>query len=280
MSKRIRLRYVSVAMVATVLTGLSLVAAQTSAPKPTAKQPTATQAAAQPRTAQPAAAQPRTAQPAAAQPAAAVDDAARRSEILASTAWRRAMFELNEWLQTQKRYTPEQVAKIKSDFSAKVQRMSADQLQFMLGDIDAKLKVLETPQAQDARAWLGHYLSILSDQKREEVLRKLPNIETMTAPQLQQEIAAIEGRRLAEERQSKQVQQLRNTSSNPWNQTSKLAEQSYVRDHSPGAGGYSSPYRAPSNSGKRPFEDVRTGTNMGFYVNPYGGVGLTFGGGF
>jgi len=273
MSMKIGLRCVSMGMVVTVLTGLGLVAAQSSAPNPAAKQPAAAQAATQ------SSAQPPAAQATAVQPTAAVDDAVRRSQILASERWRRAMYVMNEWLRTQKRYTPDQVAKIQAGFSAKVQRMSAEQLQFMLDDMDTKLKILETPEAQDARAWLGHYLSILSDQKRAEVLRKLPNIETMTAPQLQQAIASIEGRRSAEQQQAQQVQQLRDSASNPWNQTSKLAQ--HVRDHAPGAGGYSSPYRAaPANTGKRPFEGVRTGSSMGFYVNPYGGVGLTFGAGF
>ncbi len=244
-------------------------AAQTATTTPSAAQP-----AAQP------APQPSAAQAPADQHAPAVDEGARRAQILSSEPWRRAMYEMNEFLKSQKRYTPEQVVQIKANFSAKVQRMSADQLQFMLNDMDAKLKILATPQAQEARAWLGHYLSILSDQKREEVLRKLPNIEQMTAAQLEQEIAAIDQRRAAAQQQAKQVQQLRDSATNPWNQTAKLAEQSYVRDHSPQSGGYSSPYRAPNNNGKRPFEDYRETPGMGFYVNPYGGVGLFFGHGF
>ncbi|MGD9721084.1 MAG: hypothetical protein AB7O59_03400 [Pirellulales bacterium] len=209
-------------------------------------------------------------------PAAAVDDAARKSEILSSQRWRRAMFELNEWLGSQRIYTPEQVARIKADFSAKVKRLSAEELGFMLDDMDAKFKVLETPQAQDARAWVAQYLSILSDKKRAEVVGKMPNLATMTAPQLEQQIAAIEGRRAAAQQQQAQVQQLRDSAPNPWAQNTKLAEEAYIRDHSVQTGGYSSPYRSPSF--ERPFENVKTGPDMGMYVSPYGGVGLILGG--
>jgi hypothetical protein len=54
-----------------------------------------------------------------------------------------------------------------------------------------------------------------------------------------------------------------------------MAEQSYIADHSPSAGGYSSPYHP--GTGKRPFEGIKTGPDMGFYTTPYGGVGITFG---
>ena len=213
-------------------------------------------------------------------PSLTVDDAARKKEILSSQRWRRAMFEMSEWLSAQKIYSPEQVAKIKADFSAKVSRMSAEQLEYMLADLDAKFKVLETPQAQEARAWLAQYLSILSDKKREEVLGKLPNLETMTAAQLQSAIGAIEQRRAAIEQQDKQVQQLRESATNPWTQNTKMAEEAYIRDHTQSRSAYSSPYRAPS-TGQRPFENVNTmGPQTGFILNPYGGLSLMFSNGF
>ena len=224
--------------------------------------------------------------PKAAAPAAAsapkpsvLDDASNKAEILASTQWRRAMFEMNEWLSAQQIYDAQQVAKIKSDFAAKVQKMSAGELQFMLGDMEAKFQILDTKEAEDARAWLGHYLSILSDKSREEVISRLPNLATMSADQLRQQIAAIENRRAATEQQQAAVRQLQDSNPNPWTQTSKLSQQAYLRDHAVRSGGYSSPYRAPA-TGKRPFQDVRTGPDIGFYVGAYGGFGMIFNNGF
>ena len=60
-------------------------------------------------------------------PAAATteqDDAqesmAAKAEILQSTRWRRAIFELGEWLSVQKIYPPREVQRIKADFNTKV----------------------------------------------------------------------------------------------------------------------------------------------------------------
>ena len=109
-----------------------------------------------------------------------------------SPRWRRAIFELGEWLSSQAIYTPAQVRNIKADFNRKVEKMSANDLEYLLDDLDAKFKVLDTPEARDARAWVAQYLSVMSDQKRAETLRDVPNVVTMSASQLQQEIAKIE----------------------------------------------------------------------------------------
>jgi hypothetical protein len=224
----------------------------------------------------PAASKAKAKAPAPAAPApTTADDAARKAEIINSPRWRRAMFELNEWLSGQQIYTLEQVIKLKQEFTADVNRMNANQLELTLADLEAKFQIMQSPEAQDARAWLARYLSILSDKKRAEVLSKLPNLETMTAGQLQQVIAQIEGRKAAEAAQAQQVEQLRDTAPNPWTQYTRMAEQAYVADHAPGKGGYSSPYSP--GVGKRPFEGVKTGPSMGFYTTPYGGVGVTFG---
>jgi hypothetical protein len=232
----------------------------------------------QPAPKSPAAATRPAAPPAAAKAPTSVDDAAKKGEILSSKRWRRAMFEMNEWLNAQKLYDAKQVAAIKSSFNARVSKMSAAELQFMLSDMEAKFQILETPEAQDARAWLAQYLSLLADKKREEVISRLPNVATMTADQLRDEIARIQERRGALERQEAAVSQLRATDANPWTQSTKMAQQAYIRDHQ-ATGGYSSPYRSPV--GKRPFEDVKTtGSNVSYYVGAYGGFGMIFNGGF
>ncbi len=215
--------------------------------------------------------------PAATGGTATIDAAARKSEILASTRWRRAMFELNEWLSGQQIYTPQQVEKLKRDFTAKVNRESADELELTLADLEAKFQIMQSPQAQDARTYLARYLSILSDKKREELLSKLPNIETMTAGQLQQTIARIEGRVAANQQQATEVEQLRNTAANPWTQSTKMAEQAYMADHSGNVGGYVSPYSPGGGTGKRPFEGIRTGPQMSIYSGGYGGAGIIMG---
>ncbi len=128
-------------------------------------------------------------------------DTAAKAELLASDCWRRAMVELDRWFATQQVYSPEQVARIKADFSARVDKMSASELKFVLADLDAKFQILDTQKAREVRAWLGSYLSILSDRSREELLRKIPEFNTMDSAKLQQTIARLAMRRDARGRQ-------------------------------------------------------------------------------
>ena len=122
-------------------------------------------------------------------------DLAKKVAIMNSPRWRRAIFELGEWLSAQAIYTPTQVRNIKADFNRKVEKMSPHDLEYLLDDLDAKFQILDTPEARDARSWVAQYLSVMSDQKRAEALKDVPNVVTMTAGQLQQEIQKIEQKR-------------------------------------------------------------------------------------
>jgi hypothetical protein len=205
------------------------------------------------------------ASPAAAAPAT---DAAAKAQIIGSARWRRAMFELNEWFTAQKLYTPEQVTKMKANFSAKVEAMSASELQFVLMDMEEKFQILDSKEAQEARAWLGNYMSVLTAKGRAEVLKRIPNFATMNAMQLQQAIAQLEQKRENVIQQQANVRQLRDSAPNPWTQNEAAAEQAYIRDHTMQRSAYSSPYR--SGTGERPFDNVKTGPSMSISSGPWG----------
>ena len=168
-------------------------------------------------------------------------EAGQRAEILDSECWRRAMFELNQWYRTQKIYTPEEVAELRAEFAERVDKMSIKELKDVISDMDAKFRILETPQVQEVRTWFGQYLSVLAERKREDVLRDIPNFATMTPGQLNQEIMKIQRKKqqkrsssAAFERGRKaQVQTIREDN---------LAAQA-ARQQRAAAGGYRSPYR-------------------------------------
>jgi hypothetical protein len=196
------------------------------------------------------------------------DDLDRKAEIMNSPRWRRAIFELGEWLSSQAIYTPAQVRNIKADFNRKVEKMSANDLEYLLDDLDAKFKVLDTPEARDARAWVAQYLSVMSDQKRAETLRDVPNVVTMSASQLQQEIAKIERTRSSLQQQQAAFdasrQQLVQRAADSRRQTA-AASAAATRQ-----GGVSySPYRSGGGGGKPPFSDVR-GSGMTISSGPFG----------
>jgi hypothetical protein len=192
-------------------------------------------------------------------------DAERKAEILGSDCWRRAMFELNEWLRIQTVHPPDEVARIKADFSARVDQMSASELQFVLSDLEAKFRILDTQQAREVRAWLGNYLSIISDRRRDELLKTIPDFATMSSMQLQQSIDRLAKRRDTGVRRQARDQQLRNSATNPWAQANPAASRSSSRPS------YRSPYRPPSF--ERPFDNVQTGGG-GRTIDPYGRVWL------
>lgn len=124
-------------------------------------------------------------------------DMARKADIMHGPQWQRAIAELGEWLSTQNVYSPSEVRRIKMQFNDRVDGMTSYELEYLLDSITAKLKLLETPEARDAKAWLGEYLSAMSDGRRAQELREVPNLLTMNAAQLWQEIQRIDAKRSA-----------------------------------------------------------------------------------
>lgn len=205
-------------------------------------------------------------------------DLAKKAEILNSPRWRRAIFELGEWLSAQAIYTPAQVRGIKADFNRKVEGMSSHDLEYLLDDLDAKFRILDTAEARDARAWVAQYLAAMSDQKRAEVLKDVPNVVTMTAGQLQQEIQKLEQKRGSLQQQQAAFdegrQQLVERAQAARQQTA-AASAAAMRQ----AGVSYSPYRSGGGGGggKPPFSDVK-GSGMTLYSGPFGaGVSMSIG---
>jgi len=70
--------------------------------------------------------------------------------------------------------------------------MSSYELEYLLESVTAKLAVLNAPEGRDAKAWFGEYLSVMSDARRAQALRNVPNILDMNAAQLWQQIERID----------------------------------------------------------------------------------------
>ena len=207
-------------------------------------------------------------------------DLAKKATIMNSPRWRRAIFELGEWLSAQAIYTPTQVRNIKADFNRKVEKMSPHDLEYLLDDLDAKFEILDTPEARDARSWVAQYLSVMSDQKRAESLKDVPNVVTMTAGQLQQEIQKIEQKRSSLQQQQAAFdegrQQMVQQAQTARQQTAAASAAAMSRT---GGASYS-PYRSGGGGGggKPPFSDVQ-GSGMSITSGPFGAyVSMNLGG--
>ena len=150
--------------------------------------------------------------PAPAAPSAAGDDrdeAHRRAEVLASSRWRRAMHELDEWLAAQPVYSPDRVQRIKADLAARVAAMSSYELEYLLDQLDEKLGVLDSPAAREARDWLGRYLAVMADDRRAELLADVPSVLDLSAADLAARLAELEAKRAAVARAAKASQRAR-----------------------------------------------------------------------
>jgi len=207
------------------------------------------------------------------------EDLVRKAEIMNSPRWRRAIFELGEWLSAQEIYTPGQVREIKSDFNRKVAKMSSHDLEYLLDDLDAKFKILDTPEARDARSWVGQYLAVMSDQRRAEALKDVPDVVGMTAGQLQAEIQKIEQKRASLQRQQAAFEQGRDQLVQQAQMARQQTAQASAAAMSQAAASYS-PYRSGGGGGggKPPFSDVG-GSGMSITAGPMGAwVSMSVGG--
>jgi hypothetical protein len=200
-------------------------------------------------------------------------DLARKAEIMSGPRWRRAIFELGEWLSSQQIYTPQEVNRIKADFNRRVAGMSSYELEYLLDDLDAKFKVMETPEARDAKAWLGQYLAVMSDQRRAEALRGIPDVVTMSASQLQQEINRIEQKRVSLQQRQQAFDQTRDMrvqlAEDSRRQTAAAAAAAMAQTRSAAS---FSPYSGGGGGGaggKPPFSDVK-GSGMSIGAGPFG----------
>lgn len=119
-------------------------------------------------------------------------DFARKADIMHGPRWQRTIAEFGGWLTTQTLYSPADVQRIKRQFNARVATMSSYELEYLLDSLAAKLALLDTAEARDAKAWLGEYLAAMSDARRAEELRGIPNLLEMNAGQLWQEIQRID----------------------------------------------------------------------------------------
>jgi hypothetical protein len=200
-----------------------------------------------------------------------LDEAAERQAIFDSDCWRRAMFELNEWCRTQTVFTPAEASRMRADFNSRVQSMSNQELRELVKDIDAKFRLLDSPEVRETRAWFAQYMAVLSDRKRAEVLREIPDFPTMTAAQLQQAILKIQRKKSAQANfnQGRQVQVNAQLQANQANQAALAA----ARTRTAQRPAYRSPYR-PAPQG-RPFDDVQIGPQTTWIVDPLGGMWRT-----
>ena len=128
-------------------------------------------------------------------------DAGRRM-ILESDRWKRGLRSFNEWLDVQKAYPPEQVAEIKAEMRGRVAKMSPAELEQFMKDMEARLEVLRSSEAEDARDWLRQFMAVAKNPEK-QLGRQRPDVLNMSAEEIRQEIEWVQQTR--EQRQRSQA---------------------------------------------------------------------------
>lgn len=110
-----------------------------------------------------------------------------REDILQSPRFRQVEHRFNEWLSVQKVYTHAEAARLKQSLGLKTASMSAAELNDFLTEMEDKLQVLLSPEAGEARSYMG----FLSERAQKQMIKEKTggaNFASMTAAQMQQSL--------------------------------------------------------------------------------------------
>jgi primosomal protein N'' len=209
--------------------------------------------------------------PGAASAAPASADAQAKAQLLNSPRWKTTERAFNEWLSAQRIYPPDQVPQIRAQFYQMVRSMNASQLQAWLGEMEQKLAVLNSPEAQDVRDWLGHFVSapvVLSDRelKKFDILRMSAGQARELLDEIQQRRAAMraESQAFSATRQQEVQQSLREAQEQQQAAATAATQNRQLQSWYPS---YRSQYA--------PRRMVIQNRQPTYWVSPWGGIGFT-----
>lgn len=192
-----------------------------------------------------------------------LDDRFRKARLLGSDRWRRAVREFDAWLERQPVYTPAQARAIRADLDRRVAAMTSYEVEYLLDTLDAKLRILDSPAAREAREWLGRYLAVMADHRREEVLAEMPNVLDMTTADLVTGLDRLQAKRAAVEQQHRVTTRSREEFAAFFRQQRRIDEASRAARTRIRVGDAAfSPYRPPP-AADPPFADVGDGEPYG-----------------
>jgi len=129
-------------------------------------------------------------------------EAAKKRQIMESPEWKQAKYAFDEWISVQKIYDAKRVAEIKKQLRANIEAMTAEEFGEFLLDMQNKLKILTSKEAREARAWLARNMALAAAPYRAKMRKKLPDVASMTAAQLDQALRTFEAQRAASAKES------------------------------------------------------------------------------
>jgi len=113
---------------------------------------------------------------------------ARRELIFKSEPWRNTFAGLDQWLSIQTMYDKDQIADIKKQVSARVENMSADDLEDFRQQLDAKLQMVLSPEGRDILGWVAANLARAAPAYRKKLGIEYPDVAKLTVAQLREQL--------------------------------------------------------------------------------------------
>jgi hypothetical protein len=210
--------------------------------------------------------------PLAAQPPQSVSPGsslAASSNVL-SESWQETLRGFDEWSRVQQVYLPQQIVEMRRKMLDKATSLSPAESERFRGEISAKLHVLMSAEARDARKWLADTLAVASDSYAEKIRAKLPDITKESARQLQADLDAFEARESNVKQYQKGLQETRQMAIRELDEEARRQAESNAQAH------------VGTNYNPAPGGAAIGGPGAyGRYVSPYGptlpyGFGLRF----
>lgn len=173
------------------------------------------------------------------------EDQAKKKELLESERYIELKMAFEDWLSVQNFYKAEQVPRLRSSLRKKIDSMTPRELELFMRQTEAKLAILMSPQAAEARDWLGHFVSARAVLPASEVDQW--DFLNMTPAQMEQALRRVETRRSARAGANQAFNAARESSVQSFsaarNQNRANAQQQRTQARS--SGGTGSPYAAP-----------------------------------
>jgi len=130
-------------------------------------------------------------------PSTSASAEAERQKILTSDRWRAARENWNHWLEVQKTYSAEQVAALRAELNARLATMSPQELTKFLSDMEERLVVLLSPEADEARQWISQIIAVARNPEA-HFGGPLPDVAHMSADEIRQELDRFQADRAAQ----------------------------------------------------------------------------------
>jgi hypothetical protein len=106
--------------------------------------------------------------------------------VVDSPEWQATRQAFYSWLSVQQIYSEQEIQQKISDLRLRISAMNEQQRVAFMTDMQARLEVLNSQQAQQARAWVNENMSRMTPKGQAKLRQQIPDISNMNAAQLQQ----------------------------------------------------------------------------------------------